>query len=113
MNTIELDVLGDMDLMSPEQLEAFLRKLKQLLRSGALTHVKRQEAVVASVDFEKLNESGPWPDIIDETFVDCQGHRYDLFVDSYHGTGGKWVRTDIDQEAHADLLLLSAGSDSR
>jgi len=96
MNTIEFDVSADTDLMSPEQLESFLRKLKKLLRCGALTHARRQGTLVTSVDFEQLNESGPWPDVIDEEFVDAQGRRFHLFVDSYHGAGGKWARSDTD-----------------
>jgi len=96
MNATEFDVSFDTDLMSPEQLESFLRKLKDLLRTGALTHARTQGALVTAVDFEQLNESGPWPDIIDEEFVDAQGRRFHLFVDSYHGTGGKWTRSDTD-----------------
>lgn len=94
MNRAEFDVSIDTDLMSPEQLESFLRKLKELLRTGALTHAKTQGALGASVDFEQLNASGPWPDVIDEEFVDAQGRRFHLFVDSYHGAGGKWARSD-------------------
>lgn len=101
MNTIEFDVSADMDLLSPTQLESLLRKLKELLQSGALTHTRRQGTLVTSVDFEQLNESGPWPDVIDEEFIDARGRRFHLFVDSYHGAGGKWARIDTDQEAHA------------
>jgi hypothetical protein len=96
MNTIELDVSVDTDLMSPGQLESFLRKLKELLCTGALTHVRTQGTLVTSIDFDQLNESGPWPDIIDEEFVDAQGRRFHLFVDSYHGAGGKWARSDTE-----------------
>ena len=96
MNTIEFDVPGDIDLVSPEQLESFLRRLKEFLRSGTLTHARRHGTLVPSVDIDRLNESGPWPDVIDEEFVDARGRRFHLFVDSYHGAGGKWARTDID-----------------
>jgi len=96
MNTTEFDVSVDTDLMSPEQLESLLRKLKELLRTGALTHARTQGTLVTSVDFEQLSESGPWPDVIDEEFVDAQGRRFHLFVDSYHGAGGKWARSDTD-----------------
>jgi hypothetical protein len=96
MNTIDFDISVDTDLTSPDQLESFLRKLKELLRAGALTHARPQGTLVTSVDFDQLNESGPWPDVIDEEFVDAQGRRFHLFVDSYHGAGGKWASSDTD-----------------
>jgi len=96
MNATEFDLSSDLDLLSPQQLESFLRRLKELMHSGALTHTKRDGASVPSVDFEQLNEGGPWPDVIDEEFVDTRGRRFHLFVDSYHGTGGKWACSDID-----------------
>ena len=96
MNTIEFDMLADTDIMSPGHLELLLRELKRLLRCGALTQVRREGTLITSVDLVQLGESGPWPDIIDEEFVDVQGRRFHLFVDCYHGAGGKWARIDVD-----------------
>jgi hypothetical protein len=41
--------------------------------------------------FSTLSQEGPWPDDIEYYFAckHCK-RRFHLFVDTYHGSGGKW-----------------------
>ena len=96
MNIPETDLAAKIEIVSPAQLESLLRNLTSLLRCGALKHIVSPQSLVGPIDFDQLEASGPWPDIIEGEFVDGQGRRYHLFVDTYHGTVGTWIRSDVD-----------------
>jgi hypothetical protein len=45
-------------------------------------------------DIRTVPDDGPWPgDIIEAYFEDQSGQRYELSVETYHGSGGSWSKT--------------------
>jgi hypothetical protein len=90
------DVPCDTSLATAVQLESFLRRLQDLLRRGALRPITGSNVAAAPTDFSRLDPAGPWPDILEGEFVDEQGRRYHLFVDTYHGATGTWSCRGVD-----------------
>jgi hypothetical protein len=64
--------------------------LLRLLDEGVLRQSEALDSTQASLDLRKLPLAGPWPDIVEAEIIDGDGRRYNLFVDSFHGTGAQW-----------------------
>ena len=70
------------------EFESLVALVQRQLRDGTLKQCSAGDAdLPPSVDVLHLPPGGPWPDVIEATFVDAHGHPYHLFVDCYHGIG--------------------------
>ena len=79
-------------LETPGDLERLVRELLPLLADGTLLKVDDDSPASAGVELEALLGPSRWPDLIDAKFVDRSGRGYHLFVDVFHGSGGRWSR---------------------
>ena len=77
-------------ISSPQHLVAALRQVKELLSQGTLREIESADSRFANSMVAKLSEDGPWPDYVEAHFEDCDGHRYVLVAETYHGFGGFW-----------------------
>ena len=94
MTTESMKVPRELHVRSPGELESLLLLLSRLLDAGALRQCETLDSSQASLDLRKLPAAGPWPDIVEAEFIDGEGRRYHLFVDTFHGTGGQWRAVD-------------------
>jgi hypothetical protein len=84
----------EITISSPAQLTKVLRQAKRCLADGTLRHIDSAESQFAVPDLAKVADEGPWPDYIEAHFEDDHGHQYKLAVETYHGAGGTWGRTN-------------------
>jgi hypothetical protein len=94
MNEDPMNIPGNLSIRSPSDLESLLVLLSRLLDAGVLRQCEAARASQGSIDLRTLRADGPWPDILEAEFVSADGRRYELFVDTYHGTGGRWRVTE-------------------
>lgn len=94
MTTEPIKVPREFEIHSPGELESLLSLLSRLLDAGALEQCEPLDTSQASLDLRRLPQAGPWPDILEAEFTDGEGRRYHLFVDTFHGTGGRWRPVD-------------------
>jgi hypothetical protein len=90
MNEEAMSVPKECDIRSPAELEFLLRQLSRLIEAGALRQCELAGSSQMALDLRKLPPGGPWPDIVEAEFVDAEGRRCHLFVDTFHGAGGQW-----------------------
>jgi hypothetical protein len=79
---------------SPQDLAGVLRRLRELVATGALIPVTSSGTGFPSVQFADVSEDGPWPDFVDFRFRSPAGRCYRLSVETFHGTGGSWTPDD-------------------
>jgi len=79
-------------ISSPTELTEILRNAKQCIADGTLQQIKPGNAPFAVDDLTVVPDEGPWPDYLEAHFVDHNGRRYKLIVETYHGAGGSWGR---------------------
>jgi len=94
MNEEPMNIPNDLSIRSPSDLEGLLVLLSCWLDAGVLRQCEPAGATQSSIDLRTLRADGPWPDILEAEFVSADGRRYQLFVDTYHGTGGRWRVTE-------------------
>ena len=75
---------------TPAELESLLAILSHLLDAGVLRHCPPIGVSQTTADLRDIPPGGPWPDIVEAEFIDRDGRRYHLFVDTFHGSGGQW-----------------------
>jgi hypothetical protein len=85
----------DMQISTRGQFRALLQDVKRCLANGTLRQVKPppEHPYPSTVidDIRTVPDDGPWPaDIIEAYFKDRSGRRYQLEVETYHGSGGSW-----------------------
>lgn len=89
--TIEaIKIPDDQDVHSPVEFESLLAVLSRLLDAGVLKQCLPTVVSQSNLDVRSLASGWPWPDIVEAEFIDDEGRRYHLFVDTFHGTGGQW-----------------------
>jgi len=81
-------------LESPAEFERLIRELLSATEAGLLAETKDGRRTNPRIDIKALLGADTWPDIVDAEFVDRSGGRYRLFVDTYHGVGGRWSRLE-------------------
>ncbi len=81
-------------IASPQDLVRLLRRLRELVSSGALVPMNKANADFPSVQLEDVSDDGPWPDYLDMRFRSTAGRLYRLSVETFHGTGGGWSPDD-------------------
>lgn len=85
--------LANMPISSPAKLRALIAKLKESVVSGEMQQYWPTDAPFATeIKISDVNENGPWPaDYIEWYFLSvANNRRYQLSVETYHGTGGHW-----------------------
>ena len=90
MNNELMNVPTDVPIRSPAEFESLLVWLSRLLEAGALRQCTLAGPPAGTLDLRRLRPDGPWPDIVEAEFVGSDGRRYHLFVDTFHGAGGRW-----------------------
>lgn len=76
----------------PGDVERLVRELLPVLAAGVLKRLDDDQPAGTGLELKALLSSSAWPDVIDAKFVDQHGQRYQLFVDVFHGSGGRWSR---------------------
>jgi hypothetical protein len=76
---------------SPQDLASILRRLRELVASGALVPVNSSSTDFPTAQFADVSDDGPWPDYLDIRFRNRVGQYYRLSVETFHGTGGSWT----------------------
>ena len=79
---------------SPQDLVGVLRRLRELVSSGALFPVTSSVTDFHSVQLADVSDDGPWPDFLDLRFRSPAGRCYRLSVETFHGLGGSWTPDD-------------------
>jgi len=76
-------------IRSPDDLRECLIALQLALGEGRVTQVGDREEPVLD-----MLPNGPWPDFIEAT-IRCRacGMTYSLTVETFHGSGGRWRRS--------------------
>ncbi len=81
-------------VMSPQDLIRVLRRLRELVASGALVQMSSSGKDFTAVDLADIPDDGPWPDYLEMRFKGLAGQCYRLTVETFHGTGGAWSPED-------------------
>jgi hypothetical protein len=79
---------------SPQDLVDVLRRLRELVASGALVQMNKSGTDFPSAPLADVGDDGPWPDFLDMRFTSPAGRCYRLSVETFHGTGGSWTPDD-------------------
>jgi hypothetical protein len=79
---------------SPQDLVGILRRLRELVASGALVPVNSSRTDFPSAQYADVSDDGPWPDFLDIRFRNPAGRYYRLSVETFHGKGGSWSPDD-------------------
>lgn len=78
---------------TPEVLRTVVQKVREAVQNGTLSYSSFESSreLIGQQSFMELDMAGPFPDVIRYHFG-CQrcGNCYGLFVETYHGSGGKW-----------------------
>ncbi|MEM9378456.1 MAG: hypothetical protein AAGB93_00810 [Planctomycetota bacterium] len=79
------------EIRVPDDLTRAVAAARRAVESGVLRDAPA-DSVVASA-FGALRVDGPWPDVVDCRLrcVHC-GAAFLLAAETYHGSGGRWVR---------------------
>lgn len=84
-----------LEIRVPSELVQILAKLKLAVAAGELKYngFESSRALTGQPNFDAIEPSGPYPDAMDYYF-DCPscGAVFELTAETYHGSGGKWVR---------------------
>lgn len=88
------EIPGERRVASPGEFEQLIRELVSATEAGLLVETSDGGAANPRIDVKALLGADTWPDIVDVEFVDRSGGRYRLFVDTYHGVGGRWSRLE-------------------
>ena len=84
-----------LEIRLPGELARILAKLRHAVATGELKYngFESSRALIGQPDFNSVEPSGPFPDAMDYYF-DCPscGSVFELTAETYHGSGGKWVR---------------------
>jgi len=83
-----------LSVASPEDLVRVLRRLRELVASGALVQMTKSGTDFPPVLLADVSDDGPWPDFLDMRFKSPAGRCYLLSVETFHGTGGSWSPND-------------------
>jgi hypothetical protein len=79
----------------PADLEALLGIVRSAVAGGAVVCVENAEkpALIEQPAFAELDLSQPWPDVLQYRF-ECPAcaQRFELAIETYHGSGGVWRR---------------------
>lgn len=81
---------------TPRVLRSVGEKVREAVHDGTLSYnsFESSRELIGQPSFMELDLSGVLPDVLRYHF-DCKrcGNCYGLFVETYHGSGGKWFRT--------------------
>lgn len=66
-----------------------LDQVSRLVESGRLTPLS-SSSDFPTASIEELRRGVVWPDYVDLRFRGCDGRRYRLCVETFHGAGGEW-----------------------
>ncbi len=79
-----------MPVQKPGELRVLLETISEALAGNVIRELPTA-SVQWSTKFEELSPEGPWPDYIGCRFQcsDC-AQRFELSVETYHGSGGRW-----------------------
>ncbi len=81
---------------TPGVLRSVAEKIRESVRSCTLSYnsFESSRELIGQPSFLDLDLSGTLPDVLRYHF-ECKhcGNCYGLFVETYHGSGGKWFRT--------------------
>ena len=87
---------AEIAIHSPTQLARVAEAVRAGITSGALRYnsFESDRALIGQASFLGLDFHGPLPDVLRYHF-DCPacGMSYGLFVETYHGSGGRWFCT--------------------
>ena len=85
----------EISIDGPDQLKRLVAKLRAAVDSGVLrcNDFESSRALIGQVPFADLDLARQSPDVIRYYFdcADC-GAPFGLFVETFHGSGGKWSR---------------------
>ena len=81
---------------TPRVLRNVAQKIREAVLGGVLSYnsFESSRELIGQPSFMDLDLSGSLPDVLRHHF-DCKrcGNCYGLFVETYHGSGGKWFCT--------------------
>lgn len=80
------------EISNLRDLENALRFLKRAVSEGALKQFWETESVgITREKIENIEVFGPYPDVLILNFASpSSGKKYELSVETYHGSGGEW-----------------------
>jgi hypothetical protein len=86
----------ELAIPTPAMLRSVAEKARDAVRNGTLSYnsFESSRELIGQQSFMDLELSTSLPDVLRYHF-DCKhcGNCYALFVETYHGAGGKWFRT--------------------
>src|SRR5262245_24745844 len=86
----------EVPIPTPGVFRSVAQKIREAVLGGILSYnsFESSRELMGQPSFMELDTSGPLPDVLGYHF-DCLqcGNCYGLFVETYHGSGGKWFRT--------------------
>ena len=87
-----LEIPDYLQISNPKEVKEILILLKEVVKKRILKQYWNNDIIgVTRERIEELNVFGPYPDVIILNFEDLHsGSRYELSVDTYHGSGGEW-----------------------
>lgn len=83
------------DIITPKHLKKIFKKIKELIENDVFIEINPDTGNIilkeTTIDHIKKEIQGSWGDIIDYYF-NCKycNQKYHLYIDTYHGSGGKW-----------------------
>ena len=86
----------EIEVHSPGQLSRIIEKMQAAVRCGELSYdvFESDREIIGQPSFMSITPSVVLPDIMRYHFV-CSGcgDTFSLFVETYHGAGGRWWRS--------------------
>jgi hypothetical protein len=87
---------AEVAIQTPEVFRSVAEKVRKAVSEGTLSYnsFESSRELIGQPSFMELDLSSALPDVLRYHF-DCKrcGNCYGLFVETYHGSGGKWFRT--------------------
>jgi hypothetical protein len=87
---------AEVAIPTPGVLRSVAEKVRLAVYDGTLSYNSFESSrwLIGQASFMELDLSSALPDVLQYHF-DCKhcGNCYGLFVETYHGSGGKWFRT--------------------
>lgn len=86
--------LTEIAIRGPAEFESVVERVRAAVADGVLEYIAFESDgnLAAQPSFLSLDLGGPWPDAMQYHFecLHC-GNRFGLFVETYHGVGGRWA----------------------
>jgi hypothetical protein len=87
---------AEVAIPTPGVLRSVAERVRAAVDDGTLSYnsFESSRELIGQPSFMELDLSGALPDVVRYHF-DCKGcgNCYGFFVETYHGSGGKWFRT--------------------